>query len=93
MEQRYLDHARRCSLLFPALYEYLEVWRGNWELVGKEGGKLGGVGYTIMLWTPYNTFFCAVDASIAAFMFLAQLSLLLLPSLSALAFAIACFFL
>lgn len=42
MEQRYLDHARRCSLLFPALYEYLEVWRGNWELVGKEGGKLGG---------------------------------------------------
>lgn len=42
MEQRYLDHARRCSLLFPALYEYLEVWRGSWELVGKEGGKLGG---------------------------------------------------
>lgn len=42
MEQRYLDHARRCSLLFPALYEYLEVWRGNWELMGKEGGKLGG---------------------------------------------------
>lgn len=37
MEQRYLDHARRCSLLFPALYEYLEVWRGKWGVVREVG--------------------------------------------------------
>lgn len=49
MEQRYLDHARRCSLLFPALYEYLEVWRGSWGRKECREGKLGGVGYIIML--------------------------------------------